>query len=87
MSFNVISSVFDFKVDHEGIYLIILWPKELFRLKWKLYKLCPYTKLEIRRIVYNGLLNKKQFGFEKGPFTGHAIVQFSDQIHDKIQNI
>ena len=50
-----------------------------------------FSKL-LERIVYkrlylysteNNLLYNKQFGFQKGHSTNHAIVQVADQIHKK----
>ena len=46
----------------------------------KMLELVMYNRL-YQHLVYQEILYPKQFGFQKGRSTDHALIQLSDQIH------
>ena len=51
----------------------------------KILELITHNRL-YSYLVNEKILYSKQFDFEKGPSTGHAIAQLADQIHESIEN-
>lgn len=43
-----------------------------------------YNRL-YQHLVYQEILYPKQFGFQKGRSTDHALIQISDQIHEAFE--